>query len=167
MTLAEVGNLAPDFTTKNHHGQPITLSALRGGPVALVFYPFAFTGVCTGELNALQAHLGAFESAGATLLALSTDTMFTLRVFADQERLGFDLLSDHWPHGEIASTYGVFDADVGCALRGSFLVDAGGVIRWKVVNAIGEPRDIAEHVTMLGGRKGTRTPDPLGVNQVL
>jgi peroxiredoxin len=144
-----VGDLAPDFRTRNQHGETVVLSALRPAPVLVVFYPFAFTGVCTGELAGIQEHLDTFRSAGARVLAVSTDTMFTLRVFAEQEHLDFDLLTDHWPHGAIASDYGVFDSDVGCALRGSFLVDATGRVSWSVVNQIGEARDIQAHLSAL------------------
>jgi peroxiredoxin len=168
----EPGQVAPDFSARNQHGETVSLASLRGAPVLLVFYPFAFTGTCTGELADLQANLPALQSSGARVLAVSTDTMFSLRVFAEQQQLGFDLVSDHWPHGAIASAYGVFDDEVGCAVRGSFLIDDDGVVAWRTVNGIGEGRDIAEHLVALqewssGGRKGTRTPDPLGVNQVL
>ena len=152
MTGPELGSPAPDFTARNHHGQPVSLADLRGAPAVLVFYPFAFTGICTGELTSLQEQLPAFADAGARVLALSTDTMFALRVFAEQEHLGFDLLSDHWPHGATASAYGVFDPQVGCALRGSFVLDAAGIVTWKVVNEIGQGRDIAEHLHALVGQ---------------
>jgi peroxiredoxin len=145
-----VGSVAPDFTARNQHGQTVTLSALRGQRVVVVFYPFAFTGICTQELASLQAQLSAIQEAEARLLAISTDTMFTLRVFAEQHNLGFDLLSDHWPHGAIAASYDVFDARVGCALRGSFVLDADGVVTWRVVNQIGEARDIAQHLRAIG-----------------
>jgi peroxiredoxin len=143
------GSPAPDFTTRNQHGEPVRLSALRGNPVILVFYPFAFTSVCTGELAALQRQSAEFQAFGARVLALSTDTMYALRVFGDQEGLGFDLLTDHWPHGAIAQAYGVFDPELGCALRGSFLVATDGLVRWRVVNQVGEPRDITEHLSAL------------------
>jgi peroxiredoxin len=70
--------------------------------------------------------------------------MFTLRAYADAEGIDFDLLSDHWPHGVIAHAYRVFDADAGCALRGTFVLDPEGVITWRTVNGIGEPRDLVD-----------------------
>ena len=172
VSAVEPGQVAPDFSTSNQHGETVSLASLRGTPVLLVFYPFAFTGICSGELVELQANLDALRGGGARVLAVSTDTVFALRVFGEQQHLEFELLTDHWPHGAIASAYGVFDAEVGCAVRGSFLIDADGVVAWRTVNKIGEGRDIAEHLLALqewssGGRKGTRTPDPLGVNQVL
>jgi alkyl hydroperoxide reductase subunit AhpC len=75
--------------------------------------------------------------------------MFTLRAYADAERIGFDLLSDNWPHGSISRAYGVFDEQAGCALRGSFVIDSDGVVTWAVVNGIAEPRDLAELLQML------------------
>ncbi|MET0694011.1 MAG: peroxiredoxin [Propionibacteriaceae bacterium] len=144
-----MGSPAPDFVTRNTHGENVTLSELRGAPVLLVFYPFAFTGTCTGELRAVQEHLTELRALGTRVLALSTDTMFALRVFAEAEGFEFDLLTDHWPHGAIATAYGVFDEQLGCAMRGSFVLDAAGVVTWKTVNHIGEARDIAEHVAAL------------------
>ena len=144
-----VGDTAPDFTTRNQHGQDVTLSALRGSPVVLVFYPWAFSGICTGELCALRDDLGRYDAVGARVLALSCDPMFALRAFADAERLTFDLLTDHWPHGSIARRYGIFDEAVGVAHRGSFVLDADGRVSWRVLNGIGEARDIAAHLQAL------------------
>lgn len=149
-TEVGVGAAAPDFTLRDHHGEEVRLGAFRGvSPVLLVFYPFAFTGVCTGELAALRDGHRALTEHGAELLALSCDSMFALRVFAENERLPFRLLSDFWPHGEVARAYGVFDAERGCAVRGSFLIDQTGIVRWQVVNPLPEARDIADHLAAL------------------
>ena len=139
-----VGNPAPDFTARNQHGESIALAALRGGPVVIVFYPWAFSRICRGELTALRDDQARFRSAGARVLAVSCDSMFTLRAYADAEGIDFDLLTDHWPHGAIARAYGVFDVEAGCALRGTFVLDAAGVVMWRAVNGIGEPRDLAD-----------------------
>jgi peroxiredoxin len=144
-----VGDRAPDFSTRNQHGEPLTLSELGSAPAVLVFYPWAFSSICTSELAALRDAQTEFDAAGARVLAISCDAMFTLRAYADNQRLGFDLLSDHWPHGEIARAYGVFDDRAGCALRGTFVLDATGVIRWRVVNQIGDARDLVELVAAL------------------
>lgn len=143
------GGEAPDFSARNQHGQEVRLSALRGAPVVLIFYPWAFSGICTGELCAVRDDLGRFDALGARVLAVSCDPMFALRAFADAEGLTFDLLSDHWPHGAIASRYGVFDDGVGVARRGSFVLDAAGTITWSVDQGIGDPRDIAAHLSAL------------------
>jgi peroxiredoxin len=144
-----VGDRAPDFRARNHHGETVTLTELVAaseGRVLLVFYPWAFSGICTGELAALRAGHVDLAAAGVRVLAVSCDAMFTLRAFAEAEELPFDLLSDHWPHGAIAREYGVFDDEAGCALRGSFLLDGSGTITWRVLNGIGEPRDIVAHL---------------------
>ena len=140
------GGPAPTFSTRNQHGEQVDLAALRGWPVVLVFYPWAFSGICTGELRTLQDGLAGFAAAGARVLAVSCDPVFALRAFAEQEGLAFDLLSDHWPHGALARSYGVFDEELGVARRGSFVLDAEGTVVWRVLNGIGEPRDLAAHL---------------------
>lgn len=122
---------------------------LGGGPTVVVFYPFAFTAVCTSELYALQEarpRLGPDTG----LVAISCDTMFTLRVFAEQEGFDLTLLSDFWPHGATASAYGVFDSERGCAARGTFILDHDGVIRWSVRRAIPDARDVDDYVRVVG-----------------
>ena len=141
-----VGDAAPAFASRNQHGQPVGLADLRGRPAVLVFFPWAFSGICTGELSGLRDAGQQFEAADVAVVAISCDAMFSLRVYADTEGLSFDLLTDHWPHGEIARAYGVFDEQAGCALRGSFVLDGDGRITWTVVNQIGEARDIAAHL---------------------
>lgn len=136
-----VGQAAPDFTLPNTNGTPVHLGDLRGQPVAVVFFPFAFSGICTGELCELRDNIEDFESAGVKLLAISNDSVFALKAWAEQEGYGFDLLSDFWPHGEVSRAYGVFDEENGLAVRGSFLIDADGIVRWSVVNQRGQARD--------------------------
>ncbi|HEY0621266.1 MAG TPA: peroxiredoxin [Kribbella sp.] len=143
-----VGSEAPDFIARNQHGEQIRLSEYRGRrPVVLVFYPYAFSRVCTSELDALRDRPDL--AAAAEILAVSCDPMFTLRAYAEAQRLEFALLSDFWPHGSIASQYGVFDAERGCAVRGTFVVDQAGIIRWSVVKGIPEARDPDEYAKAL------------------
>lgn len=136
------GHPAPDFTLSDTHGTPVHLADLRGENVLVVFYPFAFSGICTGELCELRDNIEEFETAGVRLLAVSTDPVFALKAWQEAEGFGFDLLSDFWPHGEVATAFGVFDDAAGHALRGSFLVDADGIVRWSVVNPRGQRRDL-------------------------
>jgi peroxiredoxin len=146
--VPRAGSQAPDFTARNQHGEQFRLSEYRGRrDVVLVFYPYAFSRVCTSELGALRDRPELL--AGAEFVGISCDPMFTLRAYAEAERLEFGLLSDFWPHGAIATEYGVFDADRGCALRGTFVIDQTGVLRWSVVNAIGEARDPDEYAEAL------------------
>ena len=141
-----VGDLAPDFELRDQHGQSVRLSASRGSEAVLVvFYPWAFSGVCGGELRDLQEHRDDVLGDDVALLTISTDPMYALRAFADQQGFTFPMLSDFWPHGAVASAYGVFSEEVGIALRGSFLVDRDGVVRWSVVNGIPDARDLDDY----------------------
>lgn len=111
----------------------------------MVFYPFAFSGVCTRELHELRDAIADFAEAGASVVAISCDAMFTLRAFADGEHLQFSLLSDFWPHGAVAQSYGVFNDDRGCAIRGTFIVDREGILRWRVANEIPQARNLDDY----------------------
>ncbi|MET8853198.1 peroxiredoxin [Amycolatopsis sp. NPDC004625] len=138
----EVGSEAPDFTLNDYNKQPVQLSSFRGDkPVLLVFYPFAFSGICTGELCQLRDEFADYDNKGVQVLGVSVDTPFSLKAWADQEGYQFPLLSDFWPHGEVAQAYGVFNSDAGLAVRGTFLIDTTGVVRFAEVNAPGEARD--------------------------
>jgi peroxiredoxin len=139
---AAVGEPAPDFTLLDQDRQPVTLSALRGSPVLLVFYPFAFSALCGTELGRLRDSLSSYT--GVTVLAVSTDPVYALKAFRAQEGYDFPLLSDFWPHGAAASAYGVLDERAGMALRATFLVDAGGVVRFAQVNGPGDVREQSE-----------------------
>ncbi|MEO6087562.1 MAG: peroxiredoxin [Umezawaea sp.] len=131
---------APDFTLKDHNNQPVTLSSYFGvRPVLLVFYPFAFSRTCQGELDALRDGFGAYDA--VQVLGISVDTPYSLKVWAEQRDYRFPLLSDFWPHGEVAQAYGTFNQAKGMANRGTFLVDVAGVVRFAEVNEPGEPRD--------------------------
>ena len=136
-----VGDTAPEFSLPDQDKQVVSLSGLRGSPVLVVFYPFAFSGICTGELCQLRDELAAYTDAGVTVLAISTDPVFSLKAFKEQEGFDFPLLSDFWPHGEVAKAYGVFNDKAGMALRGTFLVDADGKIAFAEVNQPGDARE--------------------------
>ncbi|WP_433503234.1 peroxiredoxin [Pseudonocardia halophobica] len=138
----EVGTKAPDFTLKDQDKQEVTLSSFQGDKAVLVvFYPFAFSGICTGELCTVRDDLSSFQNDDVQILAVSTDPTFSLKAWATAENYTFPLLSDFWPHGEVAKAYGVFNEGAGMAVRGTFLVDREGVIRFAEVNQPGEARD--------------------------
>jgi mycoredoxin-dependent peroxiredoxin len=138
--VVDVGSQAPEFTLKDYNKEKVSLSSLLATkPVLLVFYPFAFSGVCTGELCQLRDDYSSFE--GVQVLGVSVDTPFSLKVWAEQEGYPFPLLSDFWPHGEVAKAYGVFNEAAGMANRGTFLIDGDGVVRFAEVNQPGEARD--------------------------
>jgi peroxiredoxin len=140
--MIEVGTSAPDFTLKDQNNEDVTLSSFRGqSAVLVVFYPFAFTGICTGELCAIRDEKNIFVTDAVTTLTISCDTVYSHKIFDERENFGFRLLSDFWPHGAVTQSYGVFNFDGGFANRGTFLVDPGGVVRFAEMNGPGRGRD--------------------------
>ena len=138
----EVGTEAPDFTVKDQNNQAVALSSFRGErAVLLVFYPFAFSGICTSELGAVRDDLADFQNDDVQILGISTDHPYALKAWSESQGFDFPLLSDFWPHGEVATAYGVFLEKRGMAVRGTFLVDKAGIVRFAEVNAPGEARD--------------------------
>ena len=110
MTEIRSGDLAPDFTLRDQFGQHVTLSEFRGKKaVAIFFYPFAFSGVCTGELSGIRDRLAEFLTFDTEILAISCDPIYSIRAFSDADGLNFPLLSDFWPHAEVTRAYDVFD----------------------------------------------------------
>lgn len=125
----EVGSEAPDFTLKDSDGNEVTLSSFRGkDSVTLVFIPFAFTGVCQGELCELRDNLHTFEHATNQVLSISCDTRHALKVWKEQQGFTFPMLSDFWPHGVTAQAYDCFNVDLGCAMRRTVVIDKDGTI---------------------------------------
>jgi peroxiredoxin len=148
--VPEIGDAAPEFSLRDQHGQQQTLAARKGlRNVLLVFYPFAFTGVCTGEMRALSDTASEWEGLDTDVLAVSCDSVPSLRVFADQEGLEFPLISDFWPHGAVSTAYGTFDEKLGAAGRSTFVIDKTGVVRWTVRTAIPDARDITDYLKAL------------------
>jgi mycoredoxin-dependent peroxiredoxin len=138
----EVGQQAPDFTLRDQNREEVTLSSFRGTKnVLLVFYPFAFSGICSTELCQVRDDLPRFQNDAVQILAISVDSSFALKSYAERDGYEFPLLADFWPHGEAAKAYGVFNDIAGMANRGTFLIDKDGVVRFAEMNAPGEARD--------------------------
>jgi peroxiredoxin len=142
---------APDFELASQHGAPVRLSDFRGkSAVALVFFPLAFSGTCTGELCELRDNLALFKEQGVELIGISVDSKHALRVWSEQEGYDFTLLADFWPHGQVAKEYGVFLDDKGFANRATFLIDVDGIIRASFITAPGEARSLDAYRAALG-----------------
>ena len=145
-----LGGAAPDFTLRDQFGQDVSLSSYRDRKaVAILFFPFAFTGVCAGEMAGIRDRLADFMTFDTEVLAISCDAVYALRAFADQDGLNFPLLSDFWPHGEVTKAYEVFDEGTGAPLRSSYVVDKEGRIAWSVHNDDPVGRDLDEHLARL------------------
>ena len=148
---------APDFELANQFGEHVRLGEFKGKkPVALVFFPLAFSSACTTELCALRDNLSLFEHSGVELIGISVDSKATLRAFAEREGYNFTLLADFWPHGDVAKDYGVFLADKGYANRATFIIDLNGIIRASFITAPGQPRSIDEYSAALQELQPTR-----------
>ena len=148
--MVDVGDDAPDFELHDQDRTPVRLSAFRGEKnVVLVFYPLAFTGVCQGELCAIRDEIADFSNDDVQTLAISVDSGPTHAAWAAAQGYTFPLLADFWPHGAVAQAYGVFNEDVGLAVRGTFIVDKQGKVVYKVVNAIPDARDQDEYKKVL------------------
>ena len=146
LTGLSVGSIAPDFELNDQHGAKVSLSSFKGSKnVVVLFIPFAFTGTCTGELCAIRDDLSAFQNDDVQVLAISCDSQFTQKMFAEKEGYKFPVLADFWPHGAVAKAFQIFNEDRGCAMRGTFIIDKSGVIRWAVVNGLGDARNNGDY----------------------
>jgi len=146
----EIDTRAPDFELPNQFGEHIRLSDFAGKkPVALVFFPLAFSSTCTTELCTLRDNLSLFQQHGVELLGISVDSKASLRAYAEQEGYEFNLLADFWPHGAVAKEYGVFLEEKGYANRATFVIDVKGIIRAAFKTSPGEARSLDEYQAAL------------------
>ena len=134
----QTGSPAPDFTLYDHNKTAWSLADHRGAPVVLLFFPGAFTSVCTTELNDVTNDFGPYETAGAAVVGISTDSPFALAEFHKANNFGFPLLSDH--DGAVSEAYGAkyahdftpmkFDR---ISKRSAFVIDGEGIVRYAEV----------------------------------
>ena len=132
----DVGSKAPDFTLVDQDRKPVTLSsALQNGPVVLAFFPGAFSSTCQNEMCTFRDSIATLDAAKAQVLGVSTDTFFTLKAWADQQRFNFPLLSDY--NKEVIEQYGVVNPDMiglkNIAKRAVVVIDSKGVVRHREV----------------------------------
>ena len=132
---ADIGSQAPDFTLMNEDRQPVTLSAQRGKPVLLAFFPAAFSSVCTKELCTFRDSFASLGQSHAQVYGISVDTFFALKAFHDAQHLTFPLLSDF--NKEVMRDYGVVNENMiglkGIAKRAVFVIDGQGFVRYREV----------------------------------
>ena len=147
----QIGDRAPDFELKDQTGQPVRLSDYEGKKaVMLVFYPMSFTGVCESEMCSIRDEIDVFRNEEVETVAVSVDSSAAHRRWAQEQGFEFPLLSDFWPHGEVARTYGVFDEQLGIAVRGTFIIDKAGDVIYTDRNPVPEARDPETWKTALG-----------------
>jgi peroxiredoxin len=145
----EVGSEAPDFTLRNENGEEVTLSALRGQNVVLIFYPFAFSSICTKELHDVTDLKERFADSSAQVFGVSVDSPFALKAFREHEQLTPHLLSDFEPKGAVAQQYEAYLDGLGFATRATYVIDKDGKVAWKQITSPGEARDQEEAIEAL------------------
>lgn len=148
MADVEVGQEAPDFTLRDESNQEVKLSAQRGQPVVLVFYPLDFSGFCTAEMCAYRDDYSLFEGKGAKIFGISRDSIFTHKAFKEKEGLKHSLLADM--KGDVARLYGCWNEAIGIAERMTVVVDKDGKITYVEHNGPGQIRDQKKALAALG-----------------
>ena len=142
MADLKVGDMAPDFTLPSTVGDKVTLSDLRGKNVVLLFYPAAFSSVCSLENRQCAENMAADPSGDVVVLGISVDNLFTQKAFGEQLGVRYPLLADFHPKGEVAKKYGVYNEERGTAKRTAFIVGKDGRIREIVASEAPVARDI-------------------------
>jgi glutaredoxin-dependent peroxiredoxin len=136
------GDQAPNFNLYSTDKQPVTLTDYTGKNLLLLFFPMAFTGVCTTELCSMRDDIAAYNNAGVEVIAISVDSVFTLGKFKEEQKLNFPVLSDF--NKEASEAYGVLYKEFvlgmrGVAKRSAFLIDTNGIIKYaEVLDNAGE-----------------------------
>ena len=143
--IIEIGQSAPDFSLYDNEKNKVTLSDLKGHNVLLLFFPQAFTSVCTKELCGIRDNIAAYNNTNAKVFGISVDSVFTLNKFREEQQYNFPLLSDF--NKEVSNLYGTIYHDwildmKGVSKRSAFLIDKEGVVRYaEVLENAGEVPD--------------------------
>jgi peroxiredoxin len=142
------GQLAPDFTLHDSDKNKVTLSSLRGSNVLLLFFPQAFTGVCTKELCSVRDNISLYNNINAKVLGISVDSVFTLSKYKEEQQFNFPLLSDF--NKEVSSMYDTIYQDwildmKGVSKRSAFVIDKKGIIQYaEVLESAGDIPDFSK-----------------------
>jgi peroxiredoxin len=138
----KIGDPAPDFTLTDQDDNRVTLSSFRGRKhVVLVFHPLAFTSVCAVQMPGYSRERQTFDGMEAQVLGISVDSVPAHRAWAEQlGGIDFPLLSDFYPHGQVAQAYGILRPE-GYSERATIIVDKQGVVRYIEIHEIGRVPD--------------------------
>lgn len=154
---ATIGQSVPDFELRDQNRNVVSSESLKGRNTIIVFIPFPFTSTCEGEICDLRDRMGEFDRLDANVVAVTCDTGAANRAWAEQNNVGYPVLSDFWPHGEVSKSFGVFNETFGYANRTTFVVDGAGVIRDIVASTeLGVARESDHYVTALEALTGLR-----------
>jgi peroxiredoxin (alkyl hydroperoxide reductase subunit C) len=145
-----LGDRAPDFELLDQDANEVTRASLEGRKTLIVFIPFPFTGLCEAELCAIRDNLARLNSLDANVVAISCDTRFVHKKWAEEQGFGFPVLSDFWPHGATAQAYGAFNEEKGSANRISYVLDQTGIVR-EIIDSgsLGVARELEAYMEAL------------------
>ncbi|MFQ5553848.1 MAG: redoxin domain-containing protein [Acidimicrobiia bacterium] len=147
---AEIGTRAPGFELPSQDRELVSLESLRGKKTLVVFIPFPFTGICDGELCTIRDHLSALIDLDANVVAITCHAVPTIKHWSDENGFGFAVLSDFWPHGDVARAYGAFNEALGCANRHTFVLDADAIVRDRIkTDELGTAREFDAYTAAL------------------
>ncbi|MBS3773286.1 MAG: redoxin domain-containing protein [Candidatus Thermoplasmatota archaeon] len=150
--VIDTGARAPDFELEDHKGDIFSLSGQAGRYVLLSFHPLAWTKVCAKQMQSLEAHVDDFEELDAIAVGISVDAVPSKKAWAESlDIMETRLLSDFWPHGQVAKKYGLFLPDRGISGRVNVIVDPEQHVAWTKVYDIPELPDIDEVLQALRG----------------
>jgi peroxiredoxin len=153
MALIEIGATAPDFSLKDNKGEIVTLSQFKGQKVLLSWHPLAWTSVCTDQMRALEANWDRFMSLNTVPLGMSVDPAASKTVWSAVLSIrNVRLPSDFWPHGKVASDYGIFVEKTGASERANILIDETGKVIWVKVYPTRQLPDIQEVFAVIEGK---------------
>lgn len=144
-----VGQKAPDFTLKDQDQNDVSLASLKGHNVVLAFYPLDFSPVCSKEHACFSDDLKQFEGLGAKVLAVSVDSIYAHKAFAEKLKINYPLLADFHPKGGVAKQFGLYLEDKGITNRATVILDKAGVVRYLKLYDVPQQRDNQEIVAEL------------------
>jgi peroxiredoxin len=151
--MIAVGSKAPDFILNDQNGKPVKLSELKGKKVLLSFHPLAWTRVCAEQMKSLEANYEQFEKLNAIALGLSVDAVPSKKAWARELAIANTrILSDFWPHGEVAKLYGIFRDKDGFSERANIIVDENQKVIFAQTYPISQVPDIEEIIKFLAGK---------------
>jgi peroxiredoxin (alkyl hydroperoxide reductase subunit C) len=147
----EIGTPAPDFTLLNQNREPVSRDDLKGSRSVIVFIPFAFTSTCESELCQIRDEYSLFIDSDTRVVAVTCNTFHANRVWSEQQRLQFDILSDFWPHGAVSRKYDTFNEGYGYAERTTYFLDEEATITGLTrSDQLSEARDFDDYRAALG-----------------
>ena len=146
------GDRAPDFELFDQDANEVSRASLEGRKTLIVFYPFPFSGICEAELCSIRDNLARLNSLEANVVAISCDTRFVHKKWAEEQGFEFPLLSDFWPHGATSRAYGSFNEDKGVANRMTYVLDETGVVQQIIDSgSLGVAREMEAYIEALAG----------------